>query len=45
MLQECLNYIERNGPDIAVQILDHMKISLAALLIAVLSGALTGCVP
>ena len=42
MLQECLNYIERNGPDIAVQILDHMKISLAALLIAVLIGVAGG---
>ena len=42
MLQECLDYIQRNGSEIVVQILDHMKISLAALLIATLIGVAGG---
>lgn len=42
MLQECLNYIQKNGPDIAVQIMDHMKISLMALLAATLIGVAGG---
>ena len=42
MLRECLNYIQGNGPDIAVQILDHMKISLTALFAAALIGVAGG---
>ena len=42
MLRECLNYIQGNGPDIAVQILDHMKISLTALFAAALIGIAGG---
>ena len=42
MLQESLDYIQRNGSEIVVQILDHMKISLAALLIAMLIGVAGG---
>lgn len=42
MLQECLNYIQRNGSEIVFQILDHIKISLAALLIATLIGVAGG---
>ena len=42
MLQECLNYIQGNGPDIAVRIVDHMKISLTALLAAILIGVAGG---
>lgn len=42
MLQECLDYIQRNGPEIVFQILDHIKISLAALLIATLIGVAGG---
>ena len=42
MLQECLDYIQRNGPEIGVQILDHVKISLTALIAAILIGVLGG---
>ena len=42
MLWECLKYIQTNRADIAVQILDHMKISLAALLAAILIGTAGG---
>ena len=38
MLQDCLNYIQGNGSDIALRIADHMKISLIALFAAILIG-------
>ena len=42
MLLECLNYLQSNGADIAVRVLEHMKISLTALLAAVLIGVAGG---
>ncbi len=42
MLQDCVNYIQNNYSQIAVQILDHARISLLALLAASVIGIFFG---